>query len=817
MFALFTKTILRKNIFNYILLAVVYILLFVCTMSMLSFKNQVDTAITNIVATNSFNHHLRLRGDENAKYFVMSDLDSLGNENVDYVTEILSVEGTLENESKLSIIGINYGKLSNMGITIIKGLDNFKDSETENLILLGQAMATQLNLNIEDELYVFDSQDVKHTFIVSGICRDSLWFVQNPTSIIVDLETAQSFPDMNSKLMAAFIRLKNVNLIDVEYLRIGELLKTKNITIDKIYDTTKSDYYIAPVNLVLKLFSGLAMALSFFLLFYTYKRIIDNRTSAYGTMISLGISKSKIWALLFIEILIFVLTISIIGAGLSVFVTSALIRNVIGMTLLSFNALNAVMLFLAFLVITYFVSILIVRSVFKKGPVKILKGQLENNIAAGQTSNKIVFWTIAGLGLLSFICGIIFRYISSNLMSTIGLTLLLSGAVILSFYLVYIIGYVGKMVSENKFPKLSSVFTKCITNIFKTKGYICIVFMLTILIALTSTAEATITKSMNNYFTNTDLVVILKGDFFEREDFNSFNNVKNVYKTQTVKILVDQQNITFTGINTTEFGSFAQDSFADIKQTMNKLASHDNGILMSKTLLKAKDLKVGSSIIIPTVKGKISFKIIDSFETMDNLGLNVYVSTEVFNSYFIAESTQYYVEAEELSVDNLIKEISNSEKFGSNISIAKTTDIMRSALLNITTIIMTIKLFLVVLFLISVICCSINVYLNVVSNLRASCIESSLGKTRLRIVLETLCEHVILIGLITIIFASIVAAFASYYIMDILEYTVGSFKYSFTLSVTSIIYMLLIVMGSLIFPVITYLKKNTVKILKEEF
>jgi hypothetical protein len=780
---------------------------------MLSFKRQVDAAITNVATMNSYNHHLRLLGSGDDVYFDINDLNSINSDNIDVITTVLAVGGTLEDKSKITVIGIKYSEISNLGITVIKDDNAFKDNNKYS-ILLSQTMATQLNLEIGGGLKVSDSEENEYNFIVSGICADSMWFLQNPTSIIVKLETAQSFPNMESKLITAFIRLKNINLIDDEYLKMGDVLKTKNITIEKMYDTTTYDFYIAPIDVVLKLFSGLALALSLFLLYYTYKRIIDNRIPAYGTLISLGITKSKIWALLFLEILIFVIIISLIGSALSVFVISALIKNVIGIGLFSFNVLNMAMIFLSFLVVTYFVSIIIVTRIFRAGAVKIIKKQVENNKT---TNKKLVFFSIAGLGLISFVCGIIFRYISINLMSVIGLILLLVGTIILSFYLIYIVSFIGKMVSVRRFPKLVGLFTKTITNIFKAKGYICIVLLLTILIALTSTAELTIAKSMRNYFINTDLVVVSKSDIYVREDFSAFKDVKNVYKTRSVKLLVDQQNITIIGIDTSEFESYTQETFDNIEQTMSRLDAHDKGVVLSKTLLKSKALAIDSDILIPTVQGDLSFKIVGSFETMDNLGLNVYVTNDIFNKYFITESTQYYIDADESSVNNLIKEISDSEKFGKNITIAKTTDIMSTALLNITTIIQTIKLFISVLCVISIICCAINAYLNVISNLRSSVIEATLGKTRLQIVLETLAEHVFLIGLITILFASIIAAFANYYIMDILEYTVGSFKYSFTMSGATIIYMLVIVVGTLIFPVITYLKKSTLKSTKEEF
>lgn len=807
------KITYKKNILKYVMLGIVYILLFVCLLSVLTFNTVATELVEKTVLANACNNHISIRSVGNERFIDSSVTDKLIDDNINAVTEIFGVTVKDEKDSDIGIIGLDFDKFKNLGINVIQKTDT---DNGMNSLVISKSMSDIKKMKLNDIIRIKNQEGEIFECKIIGIAEDTSFLVQNSGALLMDLNSIRTIWNKPDKITSAYIQLKDMNVLDKTYLNIGNTLEEYNVTVVKLIDKDQYDFYVQPVKIMLLIFSVLAGILAIFIAYYTFKKLLDDRMPQYGKLLSLGATKLKLILFMAMETLIFTLIISVIGSIISILFISFLLTSFVGIGAISFNIGYAVMLFVIFSIFTLAMVFAIAYKNMNKGIVSLIKG---SSIKANTGKRKFYYICIAlAVAFILIAIGIGCLFITGITAQIIGLILFISGISVLIFNLVYLSIKGSKKIASNILPKSVGILTKAENSIMNNKGNIFIIITLTILISVVSVTKPLIMQSVGNFYSDIDLIVHSAGNPYTENDFQSADgNINTVYKSYTAKQKIDDNSITFIGVNTGNYKNYTQETFKDdLDGLMLKLNSNERQVLVSTIYLKGNGKAVGDNLIVETKNGKAEYTIIGSFETFDNQGKNFILNEEVFFNDFVTEMTQFYITVEENTVNSVMENISNNELFKNRIMLSKTHDIVKSNAQNAHMIITIIEILIAVLCVLSAICWFINMFINIKADMTTFIAEMTLGKSRRRTVTETAVIYIGIIGLTVSLLASLFAGVANYFIINILSYSVGSFGYKYSVSGFSILFIVLTVAIGVILPIINLLRKNPIKVIKGE-
>lgn len=809
------KISFKKQGWKYLLLVVIFVLIFVCIMSTLSFSSQANSMLDSSILANTYGNHIFIKPyDVDHRDFDENLTEVIGGENIAKVTGLFSGRGTIgDDTNKIQVIGIDFDDLKYIGANVCG--DEYND--IPNAVIVSKSSAKNLKLNVGDDFVFNVDGDAKDNFTVSNLCDDSAFFVQNPNAILVDIDKIQEMSGLANKIQMMLVRLENIENLDEEYMRISSILDGEYLIASKMTNVDQYNFYVKPVDLVLTMFSAITAVLAVLLAYYTYKKILNDRMPKYGALMSLGVSKVKLIMFLVMEVVLLMAVVAVIGSLLGMVFTAVLLGQFVGMMSFVYNFAHVAIIFAVMTLVTLIIVGIAVFSNFRKGTLNIIKGN-EDVPSTSSKSQIIAKATTCSLGIVLFCIGIGLQFIASNTAQIIGFVSFLSGGAIISFFAVMLLIMALKKLSTLFAPKFYTATLRAGNTLQKSRGCVFIIFMLTMLISLTGLSKTVITNSFSGFGNEMDMLMFSQGNQYDVSDIkNADANISDVYKAYSMTQDVKGVALTIMGVDVDEFSHYTFDTYSrDFDGVMTDLQAEDKGILVSTTYLNQHGISVGDNLALQTVSGIEDFIIVDSFETLENMGRTVIVHDLTFLQFFTSQTTLYHINVSDIDkIDDTIVSITENELFENRVSLSKLSDIMQSNLMNVNMIITIVGMLLAVLCLVSIICFVINIYLSVISESGVVATEMLLGKNRKAIAHEVGCVYVGIIGFIVSLLSAIFTGFANNFIVNLLSSNIGAFTYSYSVSGLSILYVMITVIIAVAIPLAVMSRKNTIEIYKE--
>lgn len=805
---LWAKISFKKNIGNYLLLTAVYILVFVCLLSLFNFQKSANVALEKTLLANSFNSHIVLQSNNNEIYFDESSLMQINDDTVKTVTGLCSFKNQINNKDIL-VVGIDINKIENLGIKLSSGTIN----SDKNSIYVSDSYAVQNSLSINSEI-ILTNKDKQKNFKINGICFNTAFFSSSVPIVLIDIREAQEFNCLENKINMAYVQLTNIEYLDETFLHLGQVFESTQIVASKLIDKEQYDFYVKPVHIILLVFTILTILIAITLTYYAMKKNVDKRIFSYGILISIGMSAKKIYLKLLIEAIIFTILVTLVGSCLGIGLISILLSQIIGVANLIFDWWSIIILSLIFLIFTISIISVLIYKKLKVGIVPLIKKIPDNKQDTHQNKYKTYIFGIITIILLSI--GIGLYFVASLYVQIVGMIAFILGS--LSFTIIFFqsLLWLMKIKSQNTCPKAHTFLSKAVSSIKTNKGNIVVLYILTITIAIVSITTPLLNKSLHSFYKNVDIIGFVRSsdiDLIVLKDKEK--NVEDININYSAKQIINNVSISILGVDVEKYEKFSADKF---NNSLNILIGNlERKVIVSSTYLKRENLNIGDKITIATKYGKKEYVIVDSYFTFDNQGNNFIINSLVFKQDFVNETTQLLIKLKDIKqVNSTIKNLFDIEELKNKASLFKAEDMIQSNVVNINSILMIVNLLIAVLVILSTMSWAMNVFLTIKSELPNYFVECCLGQSKNSIIKELLVIYIFIIGFLMTWLASVFAGIINFYIINIFAYTIGSFNYVFALAWTPLIIIPLIIAISLIVPLVKLKKKKLSDFKQEE-
>lgn len=531
------------------------------------------------------------------------------------------------NKASVSIKGFELDDLEKMNpITVLeKGkLDDFSGKK----VIVGKKFADDNGFKLGDDI-VFEIGGKKDKYFIEGIAEDYGFFKPNDynTNVIVPRNTLAVKYGKAGHVTSIYVKPKD--MVDYELVekdlkagypraRIDETISKKEI--NEIAKQIRTPFLFMLISVIF---------ISIYIIYTSFKVITLERLPILGTFRSVGATKKMTNRVLIIESMTYGILGGLVGSGLGILVLKG-VTKVLGSgaftgqpmrVAMKFNPINIVFGFLLAIVLAFISAIIPIRKTSKM-PIK----EILLNIMEGKKKKRTHIRYAIG-AFIMIIANVLPNIVpeSSKLMvCALSMVLISVGIVMLVPLLtVFILKFITPVINK-VFGNIGVLVGK---NFKSNKGLISSIILLTMGISslmMIDSLSASVNREVTAYYDN------LKFDFDLRiwgsketgelgtivyQKIASIDNVKSSIASDSTwgvmkadkKEFVDK----FVGVPGIDFLNFYgveidSENPAELIEKLNSKRS----VILSKTVQKLFDYKVGDQVLLKTGSGNIKYEII---------------------------------------------------------------------------------------------------------------------------------------------------------------------------------------------------------------
>ncbi|GJQ63285.1 MAG: permease [Melioribacteraceae bacterium] len=268
------------------------------------FENAVSEKITD------FNSHIYITGfgkrDIPGSLYVKTELGAIGKEKITSLTPFISKSSIVKSKKfyeGIQLIGLPDSASADISRFIVSGEYDVSEKDNYRGVVVGQKLADKLFVGIGDKLTIFSLMNNKppsisnppvvDQFVVRGIFSSGM-AQYDDQRLYISFDHAAELLDMDDMVSGYNIKLnslENINELAVEMAdALGYPFYVRTIFREHINIFTWLELQKAPIPIIL----GLITLVAAFNIVGTLLMIIIEKTSAIGTLKSLGASASQI-------------------------------------------------------------------------------------------------------------------------------------------------------------------------------------------------------------------------------------------------------------------------------------------------------------------------------------------------------------------------------------------------------------------------------------------------------------------------------------------------------------------------------------------
>lgn len=582
-----------------------YLLLFSILCSTTLFAGSV-MAVNNLIDTYD-SYITRQYGGFNVKVSGEKEIrEEIQNDKIAHSIHMRVGQGKI-NDSSVTLVGTASEKIAEYQLCqFVEKLENTNALE-DGYCFLSIRTASRLHLNTGDSITI-QAGTKQIPLIVAGLASSEFVFAGDDSNQIAVMLNENSFCESFGEEASMEMQYLMVEDEDLDSWILDFNSQHENLTAAKTYDREEAELQINLIRSPLYFMVAIVVVCAIFLVMSTYKLIILDRLSVFGTFLSQGLSRGKLLLGLFVESILFG-GIGGIAGGIMGNLLCLMINNysnplamyhIKAANTFHINGVFAGCIFAMILVVvSAFLPILSVR---KQSLKAILTQTLETK---EQTSSK---WGIAGIVVLLGTMILHFQSDSHGEFSALSLLGLFLGGVLIVPLIAQVQVKLLQILPRKNYGvgvllsnQLSS--SKLVLNDMRV-----LTILLTIIIMLVSVSDEMASLVGDGYkVINFDSYVSVPkeqaGDIhqiIEKEDFL-------VNESADFTAYLDgnsKKAVNLIAMNPEEYLKFENYiGFENKEQQLEELRNQENGIIISSQTAKNNQLKEGDSVRLITKDG----------------------------------------------------------------------------------------------------------------------------------------------------------------------------------------------------------------------
>ncbi|MDD3225214.1 MAG: ABC transporter permease [Clostridium sp.] len=665
----------------------------------------------------------------------------------------------------------NDSKTFNMIGTTLNDFKKFKSIKSLNLgsfsgnkIIISKKTSEALKLKLGDKVSLYTLGTTKE-YIVSAIVSNNGLFLSDTSSnfvVVTPLNNVCSIYGEKDKYTSIYASVKDAS--ENEWIK-NFNNKNANFTAKLLVDESEVSSQTSIIKTCMLFMLCIVLIMSVFIIYSTFKIIIVERMSTFGTFLSTGATKLNIVMLLLRESF----TYGFIGGVLGDLLSAGIIYIILNLTnplkddaikvTVAFNYIYFVYGFILALVISIISSIIPILSI-RKLPVK------EVILNDFQISNKISIKSFI-IGIVLMVVSIVFHFLGGSIK---GQRPYITSLPAFFMGVTSVIIIIPKLVDIFLYPfvklfrRVNSTLMLSTNNVRTSKillnnirlisvSVISIIMIISFNLALNDIITG-VYRNLNynlNVTINSDNANILKASNDIIENSSNHCTINKRQYIDTTLNTDSSKEIDVLCVEPKKFKSFDEYlTYNDKTKQLNELDSNDDGIIISKRIATRYNLKEGNKVTLYLDNKGETFKILSiidaKFMNVGNVNLISYKSA--LKHFNIKYSNEFFISTNS-SVSKLKETLSKKLK-GLPVNISTKQDCIDIDQSNCKQIVELLSIFSYVTMIMGGVGIVSNIYLSFLQRKRAMAVLSSIGLTKgsrsFMILLESFIET--LIGLI---------------------------------------------------------------------
>lgn len=763
--------------------------------------------------------------DSPSPFFKIDGAYQLGN-HFEYIVGAVQAPAFYKHDKetvKIDLYGFDIEELNAMNPVVIeREYDLYPFSGKK--IIISSSVSDKYQLRLGDVIDI-ELNKIKYKFKVSGISQSSGFFQEYGQEItaIIPKETFAALCGYRGYISTAYIKLKNpeekTQVIEALSKLYSRYLVTETIT-DK-----ELEEYSSRISMSLLQMVTIVMAMSLFIIYTAFKIITVERLPVIGTFRSIGATRKVTNLMLFFESIVYGIIGGLIGCLLGIGIlylitvvsTPERLKETGVFIEIKYWRLIAAFFVAVFIsLISSFIPILKVSRL----PVK----EVILNKVDIQSEDRVLGKFAIGVGLI--IIAILIPAVAplkkvSIIFDTATVLLIVAAIIILvptitrgiirvfeKVYL-YVFGNIGILAIKNLRDN------KTILNniVLLAIGVSCSIVIIT--------TRESVMKSITDYSKEKNYQIEMTVDEADRSfesilcSVEGVSGTYGVYETKGVDVAGKEKKIALVqGVNINKFLDYSDINIPDDPEGILKELDQGRNIILTNTLMKTLDVKIGDDIILNMKKGNKSYRVVGIFHS------NVVDCALVSERYLKVDMdmkfySQIYVKTDvELGkVVGLIK-----EKFERRHPQLITIEQYRTNVISWNEHLFAVMTFYIVIALIIGFAgIANNLLISFIERKRILAVLRSIGMSKRQIIKMILIESLSggIIGGVIGIFGGILMVSAIPHIIEIIGYII-TINYSLSLYISCILAVVLIMVAASVVPALKSSKLNIVQSIKYE-
>ena len=685
--------------------------------------------------------------------------------------------------------------------SLLHGTINFKE---KNGIIISDEFANKNNLKINDRIEI--SIDEKATvLLVKAIVEDNAFFNYDDKTVVCKLEKVQQIMGTTNLVNRLDITISDLSKIEKTTENLNIILKDYHLVANSKYQTSFYDSYVKTIELALKLFLIFIIIISIYISYSIFNQYVYENASQMAIFRSIGFSINDYKKIVLGEMSILVVLGIVSGWILSYPCLKALMDKFIqSNSVISYDFIKSIFL----CIIVYCVSLISVL------------------IAIHRVINIPITVLLRKKGLWGRDKSHMRKYISAIVLIILGLYFYFNNFVgVLSYYLSIILMILGFILIYEKIAvcyawfvhKIFLLFVKRIGIIakqieIKIESYfqiMIIISMVLTIFTLTISISYAVKDTLSSVYNGADIMI--SGEDKDLKKVKNFLNKESRIKTYTVQLLKSvviskgtnsELDIQISGI---EVDSYALEDYEkvigkDRLEVFGKL-NEDNTIIVTTTVLKNQNKKVGDTLLIENNK----FKIVGAVRSFENMGMKAYISKKNFDSIYNSyDSFLTLISVNKDDIVQIYEKLSERLSEDTNCSVNEIENIFRESWKQNQMIIYVIYILCILSFFISLIGLANTLTIIMMLDMPTFIIYRTIGFNRKDIYIMKIVESMLMATFSGVI-GVIMGIFLVPEISQILSYYVGDLNISIQIGILFNIFVITCVV--ILFVTVFVIKK----------
>ncbi len=524
----------------------------------------------------------------------------------------------------ISLIGTTYDEIQKLNpFALYRGSTSLGGKD----IIISREFAQKYELNFGD-IIEFEISGIKHKFQISALAQPNGFFVDdgNNINMLVSRETLSSFYNHKGAGNQIYVKIKNPNNIDI---MIGKLSNLYNrYVVRRPISNAEVQQMTSSMSTPFMLMTLVVAFIAIFIIYSSFSVITTERMPVIGTFRSIGASKKITDFVMFLESLIY----GILGGGFGLILGYGILYIMASLTKspwmknvetkVDFTFGQMVTAFLFSLILCFISSLIPIIKVSKIS----LKDIVLNTMEKAKTKKN--FRLILGIVLL--ICSVMLPSITPLDISLITDTICMVSTVIAAVLLIPFITQIFVYIFEKFYILIfGNIGVLAAKNLRSNKSILNNISLLTIGISsllMINIVSQSVSIEVLNFYNKADYNIQMFGNISQNtksilERIQGVSDVYMFYETNNIQEMDRKSSISvLDGIDTNKYFEYWKFPILGNKQEVFEKFNEGRTILLTDTLAKRFEVKVGDTIRLKMNRGERNYLVAGFFNSKMNNG-----------------------------------------------------------------------------------------------------------------------------------------------------------------------------------------------------